>query len=235
MSAPGLSARPMPVPNAMRDTPASQPIAAVDERSLVRRMLAGDEPAFERFSDDYIPALYRFALRRLDGDRELARELTQTTVCKAIAKLATFRGEAALMTWLCACLRNEVAAHFRSARRWGAEVELSEVEKGRVLPSAVGPVDGPERALLRGEAADRVHLALDSLPPHYGRALEWKYLEDLSVREIALRLNLGAKAAESILTRARDAFRAVYAELSVAGDRGGTADPVAGRRLEMES
>lgn len=92
-------------------------------------MLTGEEAAFEEFSDGYIPALYRFAQRRL-GDRELTRDIVQETVCKAIAKLATFRGEAGLMTWLCACCRNEIAAHFRRASRresrTGTEVEMTD-------------------------------------------------------------------------------------------------------------
>ena len=78
---------------------------AMDDRQLVQGMLAGDERAFERFSDHYIPALYRFALFRLKHDRELTNDIVQNTICKAIAKLSSFRGEAALMTWLCACCR----------------------------------------------------------------------------------------------------------------------------------
>jgi len=59
---------------------------------------------------------------------------------------------------------------------------------------------------------------LDYLPAHYGSALEWKYLDDLSVREIAARLGMGEKAAESLLTRARRAFRDAFT--SVAPVRG---------------
>jgi RNA polymerase sigma-70 factor (ECF subfamily) len=50
-------------------------------------------------------------------------------------------------------------------------------------------------------------MALDDLPDRYGDVLEWKYLHGLSVNEIAGRLGLTAKAAESMLTRARAAFR----------------------------
>ena len=48
---------------------------------------------------------------------------------------------------------------------------------------------------------------------HYGDALEWKYLEGLAVREIADRLGLTAKAAESLLARAREAFRDGFSAL----------------------
>ena len=57
-------------------------------------------------------------------------------------------------------------------------------------------------------------VALDQLPQHYGNALEWKYLEGLPVKEIASRLKLSPKAAESLLTRAREAFRECFTSLT---------------------
>jgi len=182
---------------------------------MVRRMIAGDETAFEAFSADYIPQLYRFALRRLQGDRELAQDVVQSTLCKVIQKLAAFRGEAALMTWLCAVCRNEIAAHFRRGSKHASDVEFQEHEDvfGTSMFLGDSGFVGPERTTLRNEVHELVHEALDALPPHYGRALEWKYLDNLSVNEIARRLGMGPKAAESVLTRARKAFRGGYAKL----------------------
>ncbi len=185
-----------------------------EEKELVRRMVDGEERAFEAFCDDYIPVVFRFAQRRLDGNRELAREMVQSTVCKVIANLASFRGEAALTTWLCACCRNEIAAHFRREGRLYREVELKEELLSTQTAVDLMLPDGPDRALLRKEGAELVHVALDDLPPRYGKALEWKYLENLPVKEIARRLGLGPKAAESLLTRARKAFRDGYARLT---------------------
>ena len=186
--------------------------ARAEERALVRRMIAGDERAFEEFSDTYIPALHRFAAFRLDRDRELVREIVQTTLVKAIANLPSFRGEAALMTWLCACCKTEIAAHFRRNKRRSAEVGWTDEEAWRA--GALNPADGPEESVLRGETAALVHAALDLLPPHYGRALEWKYVDSLTVQEIADRMRVRTKAAESLLTRARNSFRETYARLA---------------------
>lgn len=186
-----------------------------DERGLVDRMLAGDEAAFDTFADSYIPQLYRFARNRLRGDQDLVRDIVQTTLCKAIAKLSTFRGEAALMTWLCACCRNEIAAHFRRLKRPMREVELPADDGSKEAVHA--PVaDGPEPLLLRKENAELVHTALDLLPPRYSKALEWKYIEGLPVKEIAARMELGPKAAESLLTRARHSFRDAFVNLTAA-------------------
>jgi RNA polymerase sigma factor (sigma-70 family) len=195
-------------------TGAHQPLdTGTTNRTLVGRMLAGEEAAFEEFADTYLPALYRFALNRLDRDRELTREIVQSTVCKAIAKLGSFRGEAALMTWLCACCRAEIATHFRGKMRAPVQVELEdEVVAYETSLSQAHPF-GPEETLSRKENAELVHIALDQLPPHYGKALEWKYLDNLSVKEIAERLSLRPKAAESLLTRARQSFRDRYGSL----------------------
>ena len=185
-----------------------------DERKLVRGMIAGNESAFDEFADAYIPALHRFASSRLNQDRELVHEIVQNTLVKAIAKLASFRGEAALMTWLCACCKTEIAAHFRRRGR-RTEVEWTDDEAALATPLNRTPPDGPEKSLLRDETARLVHTALDLLPPRYSQALEWKYLDSLPVREIADRMKMRTKAAESLLTRARVAFRETYARLQL--------------------
>lgn len=189
-------------------------IRRADERDLVRRMIAGDEAAFERFADEYIPALYRFATSRLGGEREMTSDIVQSTICKAIAKLSTFRGEAALMTWLCACCRNEIAGHFRKKMRPVREVDFASVEETGAAELGAAAREQPEAVALRSETGRLVHLALDELPPHYGQVLEWKYLQSLPVNEIAGRLDLTPKAAESLLTRAREAFRRVHRRLT---------------------
>ncbi|MGB5512046.1 MAG: sigma-70 region 4 domain-containing protein, partial [Woeseiaceae bacterium] len=52
-----------------------------------------------------------------------------------------------------------------------------------------------------------VKTTLEYLPANYATALEMKYIQGCSVAEIAARLNIGTKAAESVLSRARAAFK----------------------------
>ena len=192
------------------------PQSTGEERRLVDRMRAGDESAFEMFSESYVSALYRFAWKRLDHDRELTQEIVQSTVCKVIEKLDSYRAEARLFTWLCACCCNEIAAHYRRLGRRPKEVELDE-GLAETLPDgglSSALTDGLEQRLGRMETAERVHLALDRLPESYARAVEWRYLEGLPVTEIARRLESSYKAAESLLSRARKAFREAYENLT---------------------
>ncbi len=194
----------------------------MDDRQLVEGMLRGDEAAFRVFSEQFIPALYRFAFFRLDRNRELTCDIVQSTVCKAIAKLSSFRGEAAFMTWLCACCRTEIAMHFRKEGRRPQAVELNEEAVAAAVSRQRLQPPGPEGGLLRKEKGLLVHMALDLLSTRYRRALAWKYLEGLPVKEIANRLGVGPKAAESLLTRARQSFRTAYEGLLESGvlDRG---------------
>ena len=67
------------------ETPAAASSHHAD-RALVDRMVAGDERAFETFSDEYIPALFRFALYRLNRDRDLAEDIVQTTLVKVMER-----------------------------------------------------------------------------------------------------------------------------------------------------
>ncbi|MEM7354214.1 MAG: RNA polymerase sigma factor [Acidobacteriota bacterium] len=182
-----------------------------DDRALVRRMLGGDEEAFEDFFEGQFPGLYRFALARLK-DPDLTREIVQTAICKAIANLRSYRGEASLTAWLFTICRYEISGHYRKLRRSPEPVELAEEapEVRAALESVPASHTSPEEALRRKEIAGLVHATLDHLPPRYGRALEWKYVDGLSVKEIAQRLEVGPKAAESLLTRARQAFRDGY-------------------------
>ncbi|HJQ99194.1 MAG TPA: sigma-70 family RNA polymerase sigma factor [Candidatus Polarisedimenticolaceae bacterium] len=197
--------------------------AAGGDRQLARRMLEGQETAFEEFFDGYFPALYRFALSRLHSNEDAAEEVAQVTLCKALSSLATFRGEASLFTWLCTICRHEISAHFRR-NRWAAkQTELTEdipaVRSAlESLPAVLG--DGPEQALDRKELGRLVQVVLDQLPSHYGDALEWKYIDELPVKDIATRLGMTPKAAESLLTRSREAFRDGFSALVRAASQG---------------
>lgn len=186
-----------------------------EERRLVRRLRRGDEAAFEELAAGYFPGLLRFALQKLRGDEDLSQEIVQRTACKAVTKLHTFRAESSLFTWLCACCKNEIRMFYRAEGRSPRQVELEErAVAGSALrwDGSVVPAETPERSALRGEDAAQVHRALDELPPRYARALEWKYFEGIAVAEIGSRLEISPKAAESLLTRARGAFRAAYEE-----------------------
>lgn len=186
------------------------------DTALARRLVAGEEAAFEEFFADYFPRLYRFARARLAGDEDAAEEVVQAAMIGAVRKIHTYRGDAALFTWLCTLCRHEIAAWLERSGRI-PEVPLVEDEpltRAALETLAAFGDDDPHTQFDRRELARLVQVTLDHLPGRYGDALEWKYLQGLSVEEIAARLGLGCKAVESLLSRARQAFRDGFPDLA---------------------
>ena len=189
----------------------------LDDRKLVKRLLAGDERAFDQFFDENFSRLYRFALARLSGDEDVAMEIVQLALSRALRKIHSYRGEAALFTWLCMICRNEIADWARKNASYRKHIVLTEdyAEIRAAVDSFKAPdSDDPKLRYQRFEAARLIQVALDGLPPKYGNALEWKYIEGFSVREIAQRMNISHEAAQSNLARARRAFQEIYSTLA---------------------
>ena len=181
-----------------------------DDRDLVAAMLAGNERAFTAFFDTYFPRVYRFALPRLDRNPDVTKDVVQATLIKAMRAIEGWRGEAALFTWLCQICRRQIADHVRSQRRHSTRVVLIDDsdEVRAALESIEAPAsDDPFRGADSAELRRLVHAVLDRLPSRYGEALEWKYVEGHTVEEIGDRLGIGQVAAQSLLARARIAFR----------------------------
>ncbi len=186
-----------------------------DDLKLVGKLMARDDAAFREFFDDYFPRLFRFALRRVNGDQELARDIVQAALVRGVRKLDTFRAEASLFTWLCQITRREVSDQLARVSRERPYlqrlVEMEDDPERRAALESI-PADAaaePEASRHRDDVAALVHATLDYLPSRYARVLELKYLEDLSVEAIATRLGVTAITVQSLLARARQAFREV--------------------------
>jgi RNA polymerase sigma-70 factor (ECF subfamily) len=193
----------------------------LDDKRLVKQLLAGDRRAFDSFFDENFARLYRFAMVRLSDDPESARDVVQVTLTRAIRKLASYRAESALFTWLCAICRNEISEHLRRDAKHRDQVMLVEdyPEVQAAVDSFQAPVeDRPERLYQRDQSMRLIQVALDRLPARYGDVLEWKYVQGDSVREIAGRLQIGPEATQSLLARAKRAFADVYSSMSGVDD-----------------
>lgn len=189
--------------------------------AIARRIVGGDEEALRSVFDQFFPKLYRFVLSRLDGDHDAACDVVQQAFCRAVEQLGTYRGEAALYTWFSQICRNALIDHCRSHNREaGSLVRLEDDPHLRaVLETLAAPATTqPEVDAWRSEMRGLIQATVDALPDRYGDVLEWKYADGLPVRTIAERLGIGEKAAESLLGRARGAFRGAIAEMAGSAD-----------------
>ena len=136
---------------------------------LVERAKSGDVGAFEHLYRREVARVYGLCLR-MTGDSGRARELTQNVFVRAWDRLATFRGDALLSSWLHRIAVNEVLVDARSERRRRARVVLAD-DQSRVDEFGARRFshDAPDTVgvALPSDAESRIDLerAIASLPP----------------------------------------------------------------------
>jgi RNA polymerase sigma-70 factor (ECF subfamily) len=179
------------------------------DRALVARMRAGDQRAFDEFFKNSAPRLAAFIARRTALDPATLEDIVQSALIKAVRHLANYRGEAALFTWLTEICRNELADQHRKAKRRPAHLSLDEPEAAHRWEEMLRAPQSQEPVPTLQAAAERAEImtVLDGLPANYAFVLEAKYGDGLSVATIALQLDLTEIAVQSMLARAREAFR----------------------------
>lgn len=182
-----------------------------EEQQLAEQLAEMEEGAWRAFCQGYSGPLAAFVRVGLGFGQDESEEIVQMTFLRCVRSIGTFdckRGR--LMAWLKAIAKNE--AHTFHGRRGdpGREVPQS------LLPQALAEeiLQGLDRTPLPEEIAARedvrllVREVLLGLNSRGREALTLKYIHGLPVSEIAEKLNASEKAAESLLTRAREAFRA---------------------------
>jgi RNA polymerase sigma-70 factor (ECF subfamily) len=163
--------------------------------------LLRSEIAFQAWYERALPRVYGYVYRRC-GSSDLAEDVTQQAFLDAVRRPTQFRADADPVTWVCAIARNRLADHFRRQDREARR-------RLRVREIAVDP-DVAEWA--GHDRRDAIERALRSLPPLQRGAFVYRYLDDLSVREVGRLIGKSEKATESLLARAKDNFRRSYGE-----------------------
>jgi RNA polymerase sigma-70 factor (ECF subfamily) len=188
-----------------------------EDRQLARRVLKGEEAAFDTFFSRYYVRAYRYCQRRAADDD--AEEIAMEAIRQAIRRIETYRGEASLMTWIYQIVRRQLSAHYKRERKHENLVLIDDNEfvQAEVEAMSADLSRSPEALTEAHQHTQLVHLMLDYLPGNYGRILEWKYIEGYNVTEIAERLNTTPTAIQSMLARARTAFKDSYENLRELG------------------
>src|SRR5262245_33627337 len=153
------------------------------ERGLWRAVLAGDERAWQAWYDESFDGLYAFVLWRCGGLRDLADDVVQDTWLTAVRRIRTFdpgRGPFAHLL-----------------RGIAANVLRNHLRKGRSAPLVGEPTARSDGR----ETAERTATALADLPERYEAALRAKYVDRMSVAEMAAAWGESPKAIESLLSR----------------------------------
>jgi RNA polymerase sigma factor (sigma-70 family) len=167
------------------------------DEAIVGLLQAGDETAWRRICEDFGAPIYRYCYWLAGADAAAAEDLRQETLLAAISGIADYRGQVPLFAWLSGIARHKAS----DARRWRRR-HMALDEAGDT--PALNP--SPEAGVSSTELNARVVDTLWSLPRDYRIALLARYVEEESVESVAARLSRSYKAAESVLSRARQAF-----------------------------
>ncbi len=173
--------------------------------SLYKSLQDRDAAAWDEFYEERSRELYGFVFPLVRGDTQAVADVFQDTWLDAISHIGQFdpqRGE--LRSWLFGIARRRVALHWRKRlARSGTAVAARADIPVEDLDGAVVPDDVIEHL----EQAAVVQASLLALPPERRQVLVDKYVDELSVAQIAARTGKSSKAVESLLSRARGQFR----------------------------
>lgn len=174
----------------------------MNDSLLVQGLREQKPAAVQHLTECYLPSVWRFVYARVGRDSHLAEDIVSETVLALIRAAAD--PEADINNpggWLRSVASNKVNDHFRAAAR-----VQHLIDQARQTTEAADFTE-PSRNQEQEERRAEIRNVMDGLPEQHRLALEWKYIDKLSVRSIADRMDVSEKAAESVLFRARRDFR----------------------------
>lgn len=153
--------------------------------------------------DAHVDRVYRLAYR-LTGDDDYARDVTQETFVRAFDRIATFRHDAALSTWLHRITVSVGLNHMRRVKRdRSREAPIDDV----VEPAVPGRIAEPD-------LKERLTAAIKALPTGYRTVFLLHDVEDFTHEEIAASLGIDPGTSKAQLFRARRKLRAALADFA---------------------
>jgi RNA polymerase sigma-70 factor (ECF subfamily) len=175
----------------------------VTDQQLIARAVAGDLAAQRALYEQHVDRVYRLAFR-LAGDEELARDFTQETFVRAFDRLASFRGESALGTWLHAIGVSVALNGLRKVKRWRA----------REAPLDDALTVGTTTRSAEPDLKVRLKAAVDALPEGYRTVFVTHDVEGYTHEEIAQTLGIQPGTSKAQLFRARAKLRVALADFA---------------------
>ena len=150
------------------------------EEKLVKLAVRGDSSAFGELYDRYQPMIYRFVAVKVSR-REEAEDITHQVFMSAWQNIRSYehRGHP-FSSWLYRIARNQVIDFYRARRD---EVAIDAVDPEYFATPATAEFTVPVRLEM-----ESVRRALSRLKPDYQDVLIMRFMEDLSLKEVALAL-----------------------------------------------
>jgi RNA polymerase sigma-70 factor (ECF subfamily) len=190
--------------------PETAPPTSSDEPSLVARLRAGDEAAFEQVVMAHTPRMLSVA-RRLMRNETDAQDAVQDAFLSAFKAIGAFAGGSSLSTWLHSIIVRACLMKLRSRRRH-AETPIDDLlpqftaDGHRVHPGAAWS-EPLENVVQRGESRALVRECIERLPEAHRTILLLRDIEEYDTEETARLLGVSRSVVKTRLHRARQALR----------------------------
>lgn len=174
------------------------------DKVLVSQILKGNEKALRIFYKAYQPRLLNFIKNKIANEND-AEEILQDVLLATIEALRDFAFKSSLFTFICSIANHKVIDFYR--RKKIKNVVFSRLPNVEPLLSTLfGPEESLDDQLLR----QKIKQTFAALTPKHRLILKMKYIYGFTVEEIAGKLAVSFKSAESQLFRARRAFVLAY-------------------------
>jgi RNA polymerase sigma-70 factor (ECF subfamily) len=185
-----------------------------DDRALLSAHVGGDPSAFGALFARHRDRLWAVALRTT-GDPEEAADALQDAMVAAFRRADSYRGDAAVTTWLHRIVVNACLDRLRRRKVRAADPlpDQPEEEQDRATHSS-GSVD-PAAAAEQADLRTRVRAALDRLPVDQRVALVLVDVEGYSVDEVARLVDAAPGTVKSRCSRGRARLRVLLEESGV--------------------
>jgi len=171
-----------------------------NDTDLVKQIRKGQQDAFKILYHKYSDLLFAYILHELCYNKEVASDIWQETWMIAVEKIDNFQFKSIFFTWLCGIAKNKIYDYYRKTKRQDSFVSTKKIQFD---------IDSEEIDIesIDNETKSKVVLVLANLNDDYRYVLTEKYIENKSTDEIAKSIGRSYKATESVLARAREAFR----------------------------
>jgi len=176
----------------------------VDDRKLIALVLAGDAGAERELYDAHVDRVFRLVYR-MAGDMDQAQDWVQETFIRAFGRLADFRGESALGTWIGSIAISVALNGLRKVKR----------SREREVALETAPEVGVSCREADPDLKVRLHQAIDRLPDGYRAVFVMHDVEGYTHEEIGAALGVHPGTSKAQLFRARAKLRTALADFAL--------------------
>lgn len=174
------------------------------EKDLIKKVLTNGEDGAKVFLEKYQKPLLSFIKKRSKNKGD-AEDILQETLVSALNSLPGFNFKSPLFSWLCAIAKHEACDFYRREK-----LKTIIFSKIPILEEIADKSLGPEGKYLKQELKAEIKNVFQNLNEGYFKILRLKYIDRLSIKEIAKNLKSTVKTIESRLFRAKKQFRKIW-------------------------